>query len=578
MRSRRWFGLRAGGLGLGAALLAVIVAGVARPGVGESRSRRLEPADCPEHPVAYLMAGTAPASTADRDREALKAAGFEVRRLPLDRSPFDLRGLIYIVAGASGRPEYAPYMRQHAAALYGFVDRGNVLVQLPQATASEASPPFLPTTHIARREVDRQVPVQVLVPSSPLLDGLTAPGALPAKLEGPIDLFGSQGGFEVSLSADGSGGRPLLMEGAYGQGRIVLSALTLDQPQTARVARNLQRHTINVCRRQTSALKLTPASAAPAFVKGSWTLAVLPDTQVYSIVYPGLFSAQTAWVATHARRMNIRYAIHLGDIVNNNTALEWQRAADAMSLLDAVVPYALVPGNHDYGPSGDASTRRTLLNDHFSFARTSGWPSFGGAYQSGRLDNTYHLFSADGRDYIIVALEWAPRDEVVMWANRVMRQNPGRLGILVTHAYLNQDGRRDDIADRRTPQPFNPHQYATPGPVNDGQQLWDKLVRRHPFILVLNGHALGDGTGYLVSTTDAGTLCHQMLSNYQMKHLGGAGYLRLLEFLPDRNTVRVHSYSPLYDRYLWDADQAFSFTLDRPVVSAVASGGENRTR
>ena len=103
-------------------------------------------------------------------------------------------------------------------------------------------------------------------------------------------------------------------------------------------------------------------------------------------------------------------------------------------------------------------------------------------------------------------------------------------------------------------------------------------MRRHPFILVLNGHALGDGTGYLVSTTDGGTQCHQLLSNYQMNHLGGAGYLRLLEFLPDRNTVRVHSYSPLYDRYLWDADQAFSFTLDRPVVSAVAGGVGSRTR
>jgi hypothetical protein len=562
MRSRRWYGL----------LLGILIVGAPGPGAGESRSRGLDPASCPERPVAYLLPGPDPAG--NRDREVLAAAGFEVRPLPLDRSPFDLRGLIYIGAGASARPEYAPYMKHHAAALYGFVDRGNLLLQLPQATGVEASPPFLPTTHIARREPDRQVPVQVLVPGSPLLEGLTGSGALPTKVEGPIDLFGSQGGFEVSLSADGSGGRPLLMEGAYGQGRIVLSALTFDQ----RFARNLQRHTLNVCRRKTAALKLTPASAAPAFVKGSWTLAVLPDTQVYSVVYPGLFSAQTAWVATHARRMNIRYAIHLGDIVNNNTPLEWQRAADAMSLLDGVVPYALVPGNHDYGPSGDASSRRTLLNETFSYARTSAWPSFGGAYQPGRLDNTFHLFSADGRDFILIALEWAPRDEVVMWANRVMRQNPGRLGILVTHAYLNQDGRRDDISDRRFPQPFNPHQYATPGPVNDGQQLWDKLVRRHPFVMVLNGHALGDGTGYLVSTTDAGTQCHQLLSNYQMKHLGGAGYLRLLEFLPDRNTVRVHSYSPLYDRYLWDADQSFSFTLDRPVVSAVDRGTGSRTR
>jgi hypothetical protein len=37
----------------------------------------------------------------------------------------------------------------------------------------------------------------------------------------------------------------------------------------------------------------------------------------------------------------------------------------------------------------------------------------------------------------------------------------------------------------------------------------------------------------------------------------------LLEFLPDnKRTVRVRTYSPLYDRYLLDADQQFTVLLD----------------
>merc|ERR1711916_173307 len=91
-------------------------------------------------------------------------------------------------------------------------------------------------------------------------------------------------------------------------------------------------------------------------------LAVLPDTQVYSESVPALFDAQTLWIRRNAERFGIRYVIHLGDIVNSNTALEWERAALSMSLLDGVVSYALVPGNHDYGPSGNAATRDTLLN------------------------------------------------------------------------------------------------------------------------------------------------------------------------------------------------------------------------
>jgi hypothetical protein len=45
--------------------------------------------------------------------------------------------------------------------------------------------------------------------------------------------------------------------------------------------------------------------------------------------------------------------------------------------------------------------------------------------------------------------------------------------------------------------------------------------------------------------------------------IGGEGFLRILEFPPDGKTVRVKTYSPLYDKYLQDRSQQFSFQLDR---------------
>jgi 3',5'-cyclic AMP phosphodiesterase CpdA len=289
---------------------------------------------------------------------------------------------------------------------------------------------------------------------------------------------------------------------------------------------------------------------------------VLPDTQVYALRYPGVFDSQTAWIARNADVLDIRYAFHLGDIVNNNTDLEWERAASSMALLDDVVPYAMVPGNHDYGPSGDASTRETGLNRFFSYEDAARRAGFGGAYAPGELDNTYHLFTAGGHDWIAVALEWGPRDEVIAWADEVMQQHPERLGIFITHAYLNNNDRRYDHTDLEHPQDFNPHEYRTPGGVNDGEELWNKLVRRHRFVLTLNGHVLGDGTGYLASTTDRGNVVHQMLANYQMRELGGEGYLRLLELLPDGRTLVVRSYSPLLDQYLMGPDQQMTVVLD----------------
>jgi hypothetical protein len=327
---------------------------------------------------------------------------------------------------------------------------------------------------------------------------------------------------------------------------------------------NLYRHVKNVCRRQTKPVDITPPAGRPKFADDSFMLAVLPDTQFYSLLYPGIYNAQTSWIASNVQSRHIPYVLHLGDIVNNNTPAEWEHAYAAMSLLDGVVPYALSTGNHDYGPSGNASTRDTLLNDYFPFAKQAAMPTFGGAYQTGKLDNTYHLFSAGGRDYIVISLEWGPRDIVIDWANGVMDQYPDRWGILITHAYMNNDDRRYDYTDTANPQDFDPHYYGTAGGVNDGEELWQKLVRRHRFVLTLNGHVLGDGTGYLASVNDGGTTTHQILSNYQFRNLGGEGYMRLMEFLSDGRTVRIYTYSPLYDSFLVESDQSFTITLDLP--------------
>ena len=57
----------------------------------------------------------------------------------------------------------------------------------------------------------------------------------------------------------------------------------------------------------------------PKFVPGSWTLVLLPDTQLYTEVYPGLFTMQTHWIVKNKDRYNIRYVIGLGDITNQDT-------------------------------------------------------------------------------------------------------------------------------------------------------------------------------------------------------------------------------------------------------------------
>jgi hypothetical protein len=390
------------------------------------------------------------------------------------------------------------------------------------------------------------------------------------------ETFGAQSGFAVLLAANKNAGNPTLIEASHGQGRFVLTAMALDKPEGAGADRdafnqaffhNLYAYTRAVCRRQAPAVKVTPSQGATGF-GGAFALVALPDTQYYAAAYPGIFLSQVSWIVANVQRLRIPYVFHLGDIVDGNTPLEWQRAAQAMWLLEGVVPYTVSPGNHDLGASGGAATRDTLMNQYFSYDMTATWPTFGGAFERGKMENTYHLFSAGGRDFIVLSLEWGPRDAVVAWADGVMAANPRRYGIMVTHAYLTWNDRRYDITDTVNPQDWNPHHYNTAGGVNDGEELWQKLIRKHAFVMVLNGHVLVDGTGYLASVTDRGNTCHQMMSNYQFRQLGGEGYLRVLSFQEDNKTIKVQTYSPLYDAFLVEPDQNFSITLDVPVGPA----------
>jgi hypothetical protein len=298
------------------------------------------------------------------------------------------------------------------------------------------------------------------------------------------------------------------------------------------------------------------------FTPGSWSLVLLPDTQIYSERYPGLFTLQTHWIVKNKEKLNIRYVLGLGDITNRNSEREWLRAKEAITELDGHVPYALAAGNHDYTPHGNSESGRTGMNRAFPPSSFDKWPTFGGVMKPGDITNCYHLFSAGKTDWIVIVLQWAPSDAAVKWANEVLTKHADRKAILVTHAYLYSDSTRYDFGKKGKFQGWSPHNYiGRKG--NDGEELWQKLVRKNNFLLTFNGHVLNSGLGFLVSKNDRGDAVHQMLINYQMRQLGGEGYLRILEFLPDGKTVRVRSYSPLYDKYLTDAGNQFSFRLDQ---------------
>jgi 3',5'-cyclic AMP phosphodiesterase CpdA len=306
---------------------------------------------------------------------------------------------------------------------------------------------------------------------------------------------------------------------------------------------------------------LAAEGAAEAF-----SVVVLPDTQIYAWQHPEIFYAQTRWIAGSAAKYGIKYVLHLGDVVEHNTDKEWEIARRAFAALDGKVPYAFALGNHDIGPGGSGESRDTLFGKYFPLAEFSKWETFGGVYdrEPDRADNSYHVFRAGGRRWLILALEFGPRDDVIRWAEAVIARHPEYPVILITHAYLDSDGRRYDrgLSD----QPYPPYDSPLAGDragLNSGEDIWRKLVAKHPnTVMVISGHVCVSAR--LESKGQAGNVVHQILVDYQDQQRGGNGWLRMLRFSAGGQRVLVQDYSPVLDRWSEKPDRRFELDLDLP--------------
>ncbi len=166
-----------------------------------------------------------------------------------------------------------------------------------------------------------------------------------------------------------------------------------------------------------------------------FTLIVLPDTQRYALLFPNIYARQTAWIKEQQKAHNIVGVLHEGDITDKSSAQEWATAEQAMRTLDGVVPYCLVMGNHDFDPGSKPAQRSaSRFNQHFGSQRFEKYPWYGGHYGTGN-ENAYYLLHVDKSDFLILCLEFGPRDEVLAWANQIVAAHPRHHTIVLTHCY-----------------------------------------------------------------------------------------------------------------------------------------------
>jgi hypothetical protein len=299
------------------------------------------------------------------------------------------------------------------------------------------------------------------------------------------------------------------------------------------------------------------------------TVVVLPDTQYYSSSHPDIFPAQTRWIVEQKTARNIAVVLHVGDLVDGpGDPAQWTVANSSMRLMDGVLPYVLVPGNHDTDLGNpDPEARRQGPIDSYFAPATMPWIT--GTMTAGQIENNYALVDIGPQKWLVMGLEFGPRDTVLTWADGVLKAYPALPTIIVTHAYLYGDGNRYNYAVYGVTQAWYPRYYDfTPAEgINDGEDIWQKLIVPNPNVrLVFCGHQTGSAR--LTSLRADGSPVHQMLSDYQWmtkgepNDLGGSGYLRVLEFDYGKKEIRVQTYSPYLDLFMTDDANQFTLSLD----------------
>lgn len=305
------------------------------------------------------------------------------------------------------------------------------------------------------------------------------------------------------------------------------------------------------------------SSCSPALHKTR--IVLVPDTQTYAEKYPEILDAQADWIVKE--RKHIDFVIQQGDLTQNNNIPEWALVKKAFEKIDGKVPYILGVGNHDMGSGAGkfADVRNTaLFNRFFPLSHFSERKEFGAAFEANKSENAYFLLEANKRKWLILTLEFGPRNSVLEWANSIVKKYPERVVILNTHCYMYSDNTRQGEGDNWRPQAYGIGKDTGENAVNDGEQIWDKLVKVNPNIrFVFSGHVLNTGVGTLISTNDSGKPVYQMLANYQQgvkgSVRGGNGFLRILDIDHRKKKTTVKTYSPFTNTFMTDAAHQFEF-------------------
>ncbi len=348
---------------------------------------------------------------------------------------------------------------------------------------------------------------------------------------------------------------------------------------------------------RTATVALDPSETLLPDAAEPFTIAVIPDTQVYAYAYatrdnplsttpataaafpalsefvtePGIMQEQADWLIDNAEALNLQLVTHVGDVTQgtlerdeaapqDRAALpehsledQWTYAGDVYaSIRDAGIPVSLAIGNHDDSEDG--------YNDTALWSATFGAESgfFGGeegflGFSANDRNSARLIEIGNGQHVLHLSLDYlettANLAERAAFAQAQIDANPGVPTIITTHKNIDETGTFQ----------------------SSGQDLLDTIVTPNPQVeLVVSGHyvvsdffpalledADGSAEQVVVTQNAAGEDVYHVIQNYQGGTPLDSGYLRLFQFDTVADTVTVSTYSPVNDEFRTGDETAF---------------------
>ncbi len=304
------------------------------------------------------------------------------------------------------------------------------------------------------------------------------------------------------------------------------------------------------------------AEKLPPAPEGSFSFVLIPDTQAYKgkgtkstpesqdeLTNP-IFKSHVQWVEKNIGPQKIAFVSHVGDIVDKNVPEQWELAKEYMDVIHGKVPYGISVGNHDMTSKGDSS----LFQTYFPKSRFESFDWYAGCYGgspngpqfSGNNANSYQLFSAGGKDFMFMHLECNAPDDVLEWANGILKKHSDRQAFITSHMGWGPEAHPKTNEEFMTLPKGRMQWSKIHGKRgNTSQQIWEKCYSKHPnLVAVFSGDQSRSQAIRATTAGVEGNMIHEFLQDYMQATREG-GWLRLYRFLPNENKIQVFTFHPV---------------------------------